>query len=266
MNFFNFLKNKKLANIEVDSEELLYIQKDVLESKSILKEVFKEFYDLCIKLDKEYFYKNNGPELEIGSGTSIFKKFYPEILSSDIKFFKELDIVINVQTMPLRDNSVHAFYGINIFHHLPYPEKFFSELIRTLKPGGGCILIEPYFGLTASIFYKHIFETETFIKNQPSWNYPTEGPMKGANQALSYIVFVRDKKKFDKLYPELEILYIKPLRNYLRYLLSGGLNFISLIPDFMVLPVKLLEFLLKPVETILALHYIIVIRKRVYND
>jgi hypothetical protein len=51
------------------------------------------------------------------------------------------------------------------------------------------------------------------------------------------------------------------LTNYLRYLLSGGLNFRQLVPDRLLPVIKLLEGALRPARNILALHHVIVIRK-----
>jgi SAM-dependent methyltransferase len=222
--------------------------------------VFRGFYDYCINTDKKYF-QGSGQRIEIGAGVSFFKNIYPEIVSTDIKKADNLDRVLDALDMDLNDNSVRAFYGLNCFHHFPEPRKFFSELQRTLVKGGGCVLIEPYYGPIAAKMYKNLFDTETFDKNQESWESES-GYMLGANQALSYIVFVRDKKKFEKEYPGLEIVRIKVMNNYLRYLISGGLNFRSLLPTFMSPVIKLTEFVISPFNRLLGLHYAIVIRKK----
>jgi hypothetical protein len=131
-----------------------------------------------------------------------------------------------------------------------------------LVNGGGCVLIEPYYGWLASKFYKKIFETECFIKTQKEWSNPEQGVMYGANQALSYIVFKRDRATFEKLYPQLEIVHTTTLKNYPRYFLSGGLNFKQLIPNFLAPVVKLFEFVFSPLASIFALHHIVVLRKK----
>lgn len=86
--------------------------------------------------------------------------------------------------------------------------------------------------------------------------------MAGANQALSYIVFKRDLSLFLKKYPQLEVVEQKVLPNYLRYLLSGGLNFRQIIPSFCEPLIKLMELLISPFNSILGLHHSIVIRKK----
>jgi hypothetical protein len=130
-----------------------------------------------------------------------------------------------------------------------------------VKPGGGIILIEPYHGLFASFLFKRLFRTEGFDKSMPGWNVPMDGPMNGANQALSYVVFDRDWALFAKRYPQLEIVHQAPLTNYVRYLVSGGLNFRQLAPNFLIPVLKLVEALLSPLRRHLALHHVIVVRR-----
>jgi len=258
----NSLKEPRLIGVDPDSEEMLAIHSKVLYEKPMMREVFEEFYDECIRLDNFYLGHSTSKRVEIGAGVSFFKKKYPEIISTDIKKAENLDMVVDALDMPFENSSVRAIYGINCFHHFPNPDLFFKELERTLELGCGCILIDPYYGFIAKRFYKKIFETETFDSTQKEWVNESLGYMNGANQALSYIVFVRDKKKFEELYPNLEIVLQKPLNNYLRYLLSGGLNFRQILPSFFSPVIKLFEFIFIPVRSIFALHHIIVIRKK----
>lgn len=264
MSFFvrirDFLADPRLKGIDVNSDDLIKVHRKILYEKKMMREVFEDFYSKCIKLDNRYF-SGDALKVEIGAGVSFFKEKYPEILSTDIKEAENLDKVIDALDMDFRDSSVRAIYGINCFHHFPDPEKFFLELNRVLVNGGGCILIEPFYGFVAERFYKKIFNTETFYKAQKEWNDPENVVMTGANQALSYIVFKRDKEKLNSLFPELEIVYHKTLKNYVRYLLSGGLNFRSLLPGWCSPFLRCVEFVLSPFNGALALHHIIVIRK-----
>ena len=113
------------------------------------------------------------------------------------------------------DGSVRVVFGQNCFHHFPRPERFFLELERVLPLGGGVILLEPYYGPFASFLFKRLFKTEGYDKNFPSWETPAAGPMNGANQALSYIIFVRDKHAFQQKFPTLKIVHTEPCTNYL---------------------------------------------------
>ena len=56
-------------------------------------------------------------------------------------------------------------------------------------------------------------------------------------------------------------MHLRPLANWLRYILSGALNFKQLVPDWSDRPLQCLEVLLQPLAPTLALHYAIVLRR-----
>jgi len=256
----NSLADPRLKGIDVDSDELVKVHRQIMLEKPLMNKVFRGFYDECRSFDEKYF-SGEGNRIELGAGVSFFKEVYPDIISTDIKKAENLDRVLDAQNMDLEDNSVKAFYGLNCFHHFPEPRKFFAELDRTLVKCGGCVLIEPYFGPIAAKMYTNLFDTEIFDKTHKEWESDS-GYMQGANQALSYIVFVRDKEIFEKEFPDLEIVETKVMNNYLKYLVSGGLNFRALLPNFMSPIISLFELILRPFNKILGLHYAIVIRKK----
>jgi len=255
------LYEPRLRGVDVNSDQLLEIHRQILMEKSMMRHVFQEFYEACMKADKTYF-SPTGNRIELGAGVSFFKEVFPEIISTDIKSSPWLDKILDAQKMDLPSDSTRAFYAINCFHHLPDVDLFFEELLRVLKPGGGCVLIEPYHGTIASRFYKRIFDTETFDKEQVEWKYQVGGVMEGANQALSYIVFKRDVLLFLKKYPQLELVEQKVFSNYLRYLLSGGLNFRQILPSFLEPVIRLVEWLLVSLKPLAGLHHVVVIRKK----
>jgi SAM-dependent methyltransferase len=258
-----WLTDPRIKNISVDSPDLIHTHRQILMEKKSMREVFSEFYKTSIDAANKYF-KTQGKEIELGAGSSIFKIFYPQVMSSDIKSAPGLDLVVNAEAMPFKENEIRALYLINCFHHFPDPHTFFQELDRVVSPGGGAVLIEPYFGFVARHFYRILFRSEHFDMNQKTWKSldANHGSMTGANQALSYIVFFRDKEIFLKKFPSLEIVESHPLYNYLRYFFSGGLNFRPLFPELAWPVLNFLEFVLRPVAPIFALHYVIVIRKK----
>ncbi|MEI8202985.1 MAG: class I SAM-dependent methyltransferase [Bacteroidota bacterium] len=255
------LTDPRLEGIDPDSIEFVEIHRQIMSERKYMRDISTEFYSTIKKLDEKYF-NGNGMRLEIGAGCSFFSKLYPEIINSDIKPSPFTDKVIDALAMPFDNNSLRAVYGINCFHHFEEPERFFTELIRVLQPGGGCILIDPYYGFVANKFYQSLTDSETFDKKMIGWNSNITGTMQGANQALSYIVFKRDIAIFQKLFPELELLYMHPFNNYIRYLISGGLNFKPLLPYGFRHILRLKECLLSPFKSFFALHHVIVIRKK----
>jgi hypothetical protein len=125
-------------------------------------------------------------------------------------------------------------------------------------------LIEPYFGPFASFVYSHVHKQEYFNKSVLEWESARDSRqvMSEANQALAYVVFVRDRRKFELENPTLELVRAATVSNYLRYLLSGGVNFKQLITNGASRVIRWGEWLLSPVQNLLALHFAIIIRKR----
>jgi SAM-dependent methyltransferase len=234
----------------------------MLKKKRMLRDVFAEFHHLFKKLDHA-FLSGNGAEVEIGAGVSPMRNTYPNVLATDIVDAPGLDLVINAEAMDFDDSSIKAIYGQNCFHHFPNPDKFFNQLERVLVPGGGAILLEPYYGPFASFLYKHLFSSEGFDMNQRSWETPIDGPMKGANQALSYIVLIRDRNLFLQMHPSLQIIHQEVLGNYLKYLISGGLNFRQLLPDSFSGLINFFEKIISPLNRWIGLHHVVIIRKHI---
>lgn len=258
-----WLFEPRVHGVDVDDNSLLEIHMDILRKKPLLKSAFGTFYrdmsKLCDRLLVTF-----GTEIELGSGAGFFKSLRPGLITSDIRKGAHIDMVLDAQNMDLPDNSVRCIYAINVFHHLPDPESFFSELCRVLLPGGGCILIEPHVGFSSALLHRNLHAGESFLPDEKSWKTTNiGGPLSGANQALAHIVFTRDIKRFNDMYGAcLEVVHKGYETNELRYLLSGGLNFRQLFPSVFEVILRFLESISKPLARYLSLHQVIVIRKR----
>ena len=124
------------------------------------------------------------------------------------------------------------------------------------------ILLDPYYGPFKSFLLKRLSPTEGFDKNFSSWETAVIGPMNGANQVLSYIIFVRDRNKFEKKYPRLKVVYQKTLGHYLKYILFSGLSFRPLLPTKISHLVDFSQWCPLPFKFWHRLHHNIVIRKK----
>lgn len=257
----NFLRDPSVQNLDVDGTDRLVAHARILARKRMLQGVFTEFHHQFQRLDLAYL-SGDGLRVELGAGVAPMRDSYPDVLATDVVPGVGLDRVLDAEHMDVEPGSVRTILGQNCFHHFPHPERFFEELLRVLKPGGGAILLEPYYGPFAGFLFKHMFRTEGFDKAYPSWDTSTAGPMNGANQALSYIVFVRDRREFESRFPDLEMVRHELCGNYLKYLLSGGLNFRQLCPDWATPLVSGFQWLLSPLNRWLALHHVVVLRKR----
>ena len=260
----SLLLDPRIREVDIDSPEALELHRQITMGKPLMREVFRDFYTVCVDLAKLHL-TMSGKQVEIGGGGSFFKEYYPEVLTTDVKPSVHLDMVVNAQDMPFDKEEVGVVYGINCFHHLNDPRRFFSELGRVLIDGGGCVLIEPCNSWLSRLFHSNIHSHEHFNRDQRTWEAASNsvGPLSGANQALSYIVFSRDRAQFEREFSFLEIVSTQPLTNFLRYILSGGVNFHQLVPDSAGTVLRGMEFVLRPLWRLLALHHVLVLRKSI---
>lgn len=255
----NLFRENQTIDMNMDDSLRITAHKKILRKKEILKYVFKRVHDRFDYLDKKYLI-GNGVRVEIGSGVAEMKVNYKDVLSSDVVPNPELDLIIDAMDMNLESNSVRVLFLNNTFHHIPDVTKFFKECERVLIKGGGLIILEPYYGPLARILYKNLFKSESFDISQKSWLQENASAMVGANQAMSYIVFKRDREIFEKEYPRLHIIKSERSKDWLLYLLSGGLNFRQLIPNSLLKLVEGIQFILSPLSPLFAIHHIILIK------
>ena len=86
----------------------------------------------------------------------------------------------------------------------------------------------------------------------PKWEFPPRGPLSGANGALPWIIFKRDRRQFELEFPGLHLSRIE-LSQPFRYLLSGGVSLVSLSPAWTFGCWRRLEDLLQPLMKYLAM-------------
>ena len=118
----------------------------------------------------------------------------------------------------------------DVFHHLAEPRNFLIETARCVKPGGAVVMVEPWVTPWSRLVYSRLHH-EPFRPDVPDWEVATPGPLSGANSALPWIVFHRDRERFESEFQEWRIKEIKLMMPF-RYLLSGGVSMRSLMPTW----------------------------------
>lgn len=79
------------------------------------------------------------------------------------------------------------------------------------------------------------------------WNYlECENQTPRPNQALSNLVLFRIRKKFQRLFPSIEIIETGIFSNFARYMLSGEIYFRQLVPNSMIPAIRISETLTRP--------------------
>ena len=109
-------------------------------------------------------------------------------------------------------------------------------------------------------FFFSRFHPELYLDSADHWEFQQTDSMIDANQALSWIVFVRDRALFEKEFSNLKIERLE-LLPWFSYLISGGVNSRSLIPHFFAPVGSAMDSLLRPFDPIFALHWYIRLRK-----
>jgi SAM-dependent methyltransferase len=171
-----------------------------------------------------------GEVLELGSGSGYCARFIPGLITSDVFPCPAARVVIDARDLPFGNGSLRAIVMTNVLHHIPSVERFLAEASRCLRKDGKIVMIEPWVTSWSRFVYKHLHH-EPFHPEAPDWSFAQDGPLSGANGALPWIVFERDRQKFETRFPELAIERIQPLMPF-RYLVSGGVGYRSLMPGF----------------------------------
>lgn len=211
---------------DLDSPERTIYHKELILKKKFLRKLYEEWYKV---FTDEISTLPEGKLIELGSGGGFFKDKCPEVICSDILELPSNDMTFSALEMPFKDNELSGIFMIDTFHHIPDAEKFLSEVDRVLKPGGKMIMIEPENSSFGRLIYQN-FHHEPF-NPKGNWVIPSSGPLSGANGALPWIVFRRDKKSFEEKFPNLLLTDYKAHTPF-RYLLSGGVSFRQLVPNF----------------------------------
>ena len=89
------------------------------------------------------------------------------------------------------------------------------------------MLIEPWVSKWSRIVYTYLHH-EPFRPDSPDWILPLSGPLSGANRAMPWIIFERDRDQFATSFPQLKVELVRPFMPF-RYLVSGGLSLPTLM-------------------------------------
>lgn len=249
-------KHPSTRNLHIDDPKTTTMRKRFIQEKLFLKRIYLEWYHMII----DELPEKRGPVLELGTGPGFIEEFIPDIIKSDIFLNPNTSLVIDGTVLPFRDASIRSIVMINVFHHLTKPRAFFSEITRCLHDEGRVIMIEPWVTAWSRIVYKYLHH-EPFKPDSLTWEFATTGPLSGANSALPWIVFYRDRQLFEKEFPLLNILKTVPIMPF-RYIMSGGVSLRSIMPGFTFDLWRRLEMLLSRFNNNLAMFVIIVLERR----
>jgi len=222
--------------MDVDDPQTTERRRSIIRSKPFLYRIYKEWYELI----RHRLPDGEGAVVELGSGAGFMKECIPELITTDVLKLEGVDQVLPADgRLPFADGSLRAIVMTDVLHHIGTPVQFFAEAARTVRPGGKLLMIEPWVTVWSTFVYRH-FHSEPFRPDADQWEFPSRGPLSGANGALPWILFVRDRERFEREILTWSIGYIELLMPFV-YLLSGGVSRRSLAPGWAYGPCRAFE-------------------------
>jgi SAM-dependent methyltransferase len=249
------LSHPLTRGLSLDDPRTTDIRRQIIESKPFLRQIYEQWYRQITAAVPA----RGGLAVELGSGAGFFQRFLPDVITSEVFVLPGLDLAFSALEMPFADASLRAITMVDVLHHLPQVERFFDEAARCLRVGGVVAMIEPWATTWSTLIYQNLHH-EPFRPDARDWSFPSTGPLSGANGALPWIVFQRDRSIFESRFPSLKIRTLKPIMPF-RYLVSGGVSMRTLMPGFLTPLWRGLEACLTPFNDALAMFAFIVLEK-----
>jgi SAM-dependent methyltransferase len=210
---------------DIDDPRTTDLRRGIIDNNRFLRRVYHEWYQLL----SAAIPPGPGKVLELGSGAGFLSEYVPEVITSDVFGCQGIHAVLDGRQLPFASASLRAIIMIDVLHHIPEIRPFLREAERCLVPGGAVVMIEPWVSTWSRFIYGRLHH-EPFDPDVRDWSFPSRGPLSGANGALPWIVFERDRAAFDREFPNLRIAGIQPMMPF-RYLVSGGVSMRQLMPE-----------------------------------
>lgn len=252
-----YLAHPLTRGLDIDDPRVTHLRKQIIQQNPFLRQVYSEWYG---QVSEALPTDVRGPVLELGSGAGFLKDLVPNLITSDITPGAQADFVIDGRHLPFQRATLRSIILVNVLHHLPETSSFFREAQRCIKSDGNILMIEPWVTVWSKFVYERLHH-EPFIPRAESWIVPASGPLSSANGALPWILFERDRKEFEKQFPEWEIQSIRPIMSF-KYLVSGGMSMRGLMPGWTFRLWDIAERLMSPWMNYLAMFAFIELRHR----
>lgn len=222
---FRYLQHPLTRGMDVDDPRTSQLRRTIIRCKPFLSQIYEEWYQKI----RDNVPKGNGVVVELGSGGGFLKEWIPEAITTDVLPITGVDKVLPKNgLLPFLESTVRAIVMTDVLHHIHEPRRFFTEATRVVRPGGAIVMIEPWVTPWSRLVFRCL-HPEPFRPESTDWEFPNEGPLSGANGALPWILFHRDRCRFQQEFPDWIIATIEPLMPFV-YLLSGGVSMRSFLP------------------------------------
>jgi SAM-dependent methyltransferase len=251
-----WLSHPLTRDLELDAPRTTLLRRDILRQKLFLRRIYGEWYAaLAAEIPAR-----RGAVLEIGSGAGFLAELLPGVITSEVFPLSGVRCALDAGALPIADAALRAIVGTNVLHHLQRPRQFLAEAARCLAAGGVVALVEPWVTRWSRFVFTRV-DHEPFAPEAAEWELPAGGPLSGANGALPWIVFSRDRDRFQRELPAWRIRSVQPIMPF-RYLLSGGISLRMSMPAWSFPAWALAESWLGPWNEHAAMFAKIVLERR----
>jgi hypothetical protein len=221
----SLLVHPAVRHLDIDTPAAVLRHARMIRQKPFLHRLYRDWYGfLRAGLPGRVL----GAVVELGSGGGFIREVIPEAVTTDVQPTAGLCMALDATAMPFRNRSLKAILMVDVLHHLSCVSDFFQDASRCVNAGGVIAMIEPWNTAMSRLFYRN-FHREPFDSDTRNWHLPGGGPMSGANQALPWILFQRDRRRFMKTFPQWNLQAIR-LHTPFCYILSGGVSYRGLTP------------------------------------
>ena len=175
--------------------------------------------------------------LEIGSGVSPLKRFYKNVLTSDVLELDYLDYAFDCHDIdrfePIPNESLDVIALTNVLHHLKDPIDFLNKAATKLRPGGTIVATEPYFSALSTFIFKYLHHEPMDLQAKDPLLSEIRGPLQSANIALPWLIFVRHEAWNGPLRSnfDFQLSSFEPF-SAISYVATGGISHRIPIPLF----------------------------------
>ena len=250
-----WLVHPLVRGLDVDDPRAIPLRRRIVREKIFLRRIYEEWYAaLASSLPQ-----GTDPILELGSGGGFLREVIQGVVTSELSVQPGVQLVLDGQRLPLAAGSLRAIVMTDVLHHLPESRRFFREAARCVRPGGRVVMIEPWVSAWSRLIYASLHH-EPFLPDAAVWEFPRGGALSAANMALPWIVFVRDRDRFEREFPQWRLVRLEPLMPF-RYLVSGGVSLRSLSPAWTFGLWRAIERALTPWMTHLGMFVHIVLER-----
>lgn len=228
----DLLAHPLTRGMSLDDPRTTELRLRIVRAKPLLRKIYEEWYaSLAAAVPA-----GEGAVLELGSGAGFLGEVIPGLITSDVFECPGVQRVVDARSLPFDAGELKGIVMTNVLHHIPGPGRFFAEAARCVRPGGVVSMIEPWVTPWSSFVYRRLHH-EPFDPSAPEWEFPGSGPLSSANGAMPWIIFERDRGRFESEFPQWRLGPVRP-QMPLRYLLSGGISMRSLLPGFADRPLR----------------------------